>query len=167
MLGMSDESSPIARPHRRLPRVPAFYPVPIRPNHNAFLPRLQAHFLGFLAESGSVSFACGMVGMSRQSAYRLRTKSGAESFCAAWDAALGMPVRRVTITDLQFLAYRGLIKPRFRGGKYIGSRQNPDNSALLRLMSHYDRALARVDRMGDESCSKIRDLRVAKGNTGG
>ena len=58
--------------------------------------------------------------------------------CAAWDAALGLPVRKVTIDDLQYLAFCGLVKPRFRGGKYIGSRQNPDNSALLRLVARFD-----------------------------
>jgi hypothetical protein len=166
MLGMTSESSPIVRPRRRLPRVPAFYPVPLRCDAG-WTPERQAHFLGHLGETGSVSAACARVGMSRKGAYQLRKKPGAESFCAAWDAALGMPVRRVTITDLQFLAYHGLIRPRFRGGMYIGSRQKPDDSALLRLMSYYDRALARVDRMGDESCSKIRDLRVTKGYTGG
>jgi hypothetical protein len=144
MLGMSNESSPIVRPHRRLRRVPAFYPVPIRPNHNAFLPRLQAHFLGFLAESGSVSFACAMVRMSRQSAYRLRTKPRSESFCAAWDAALGMPIRRVTVDDLEYLAYHGLIQLRFRAGKYRGYRQVPSNTALLKLVARYDRVIDRV-----------------------
>src|SRR5687768_16684766 len=167
MLGMTHESPPIVRPRRRLPRVPAFYPVPLRANPDGWTAGRQAHFLGWLAETGSVSAACARVGMSRKGAYQLRKKPGAESFCAAWDAALGLPIRRVTIDDLQFLAYHGLIRPRFRGGKYIGSRQKPDNSALLRLLSHYDRALARVDRMGYESCSKIRDLRVAKGNTCG
>ena len=164
---MSTESHPIVRPRRRLPRVPAFYPVPLRANANGWTAARQAHFLGHLAETGSVSAACARVGMSRKGAYALRQKRGAESFCAAWDAALGLPIRRVTIDDLQFLAYHGLIRPRFRGGKYIGSRQKPDNSALLRLLSHYDRALARTERMGDESCSKIRVLRVANGDSCG
>jgi hypothetical protein len=53
-------------------------------------------------------------------------------------------VRRVTIDDLEFLAYRGLIKPRFRGGKYIGSRQKPDNSALLKLLERFDRLTVRL-----------------------
>ena len=111
---MSHESpSPIVRPHRRLPRVPPFYPVPLRATHNGWTPQRQAHFLGWRA---------------------------AESFAAAWDAALGLPLRRVTIDDLPFLACRGLIRPRFRGGKYVGSRQNPDNTALLRLLARLDRS---------------------------
>ena len=138
---MSHESpSPIVRPHRRLPRVPPFCPVPLRATHNGWTPQRQAHFLGWLAETGSVSAACARVGMSRNSAYKLRRKPHAESFAAAWDAALGLPLRRVTIDDLPFLACRGLIRPRFRGGKYVGSRQNPDNTALLRLLARLDRS---------------------------
>ncbi len=137
---MSRESSPIVRPHRRLPRVPPFYPVPLRSMCNGWTVTRQAHFLGWLAETGSVSAACARVGMSRNSAYKLRGKPHAESFAAAWDAALGKPIRRVTIDDLPFLAYHGLIRPRFRGGKYIGSRQKPDNTALLRLLAQIDRS---------------------------
>lgn len=136
---MSRESLPIVRPRRRLPRVPAFYPVPLRVTCNGWTLARQANFLGWLAETGSVSAACARVGMSRNSAYKLRRKPNAESFAAAWDAALGLPVRKVTIDDLAFLAYQGLVRPRFRGGKYIGSRQKPDSSALLRLLARYDR----------------------------
>jgi hypothetical protein len=137
---MNPESPPIVRPRRRLPRVPPFYPVPLRTMHNGWTVTRQAHFLGWLAETGSVSAACARVGMSRNSAYKLRRKPHAESFAAAWDAALGMPIRRVTVDDLPFLAYHGLIRPRFRGGKYIGSRQKPDNTALLRLLAQLDRS---------------------------
>ena len=142
---MSHESQPLVRPRRRLPRVPAFYPVPVRDCHTAlWSPQRQAHFLGFLAETGSVSAACARVGMSRNGAYRLRRKPGAESFAAAWDAALGMPVRRVTVDDLHFLAYHGLIRPVMRGGKYVGARQKPDSSALLKLLARYDRLTGRL-----------------------
>lgn len=136
---MSHERSPIVRPRRRLPRVPPFYPVPLRARRNGWTPERQAHFLGHLAETGSVSAACARVGMSRNCAYKLRRRPDAESFAAAWDAALGAPVRKVTIEDLPFLAYSGLIRPRFRGGRYIGFQQKPDNSALLRLLARFDR----------------------------
>ncbi len=140
---MNHDSRPIVRPHRRLPRVPPFYPVPLRAMCNGWTLERQAHFLGHLAETGSVSAACARVGMSRNTAYKLRLKRGGESFAAAWDAALGMPVRKVTIVDLAFLAYEGLIRPRFRGGKYVGFCQKPDNSALLRLLARFDRLAPR------------------------
>jgi hypothetical protein len=123
--------------------VPPFYPVPLRATRNGWTPERQAHFLGHLAETGSVSAACARVGMSRNTAYKLRRKPGAESFTAAWDAALGAPARKVTIEDLPFLAYNGLIRPCFRGGRYVGFRQKPDNSALLRLLARFDRLAPR------------------------
>lgn len=131
----------------------------VRPTHNGWTVERQAHFLGWLAETGSVSAACARVGMSRNSAYKLRRKRDAESFAAAWDAALGMPIRRVTITDLRFLAYHGLVRPRFRGGKYIGSRQKPDNSALLRLTARFDRMADRWSDGSDNRCRESRPLR--------
>jgi len=81
----------------------------------------------------------------RNSTYK---KADAESFAAAWDAALGMPVRRVTIDDLHFLARHGPVKPLFRGGKYIRSRRKPDNSALLKLLRRFDRLTAGIDSQG-------------------
>jgi hypothetical protein len=47
----------------------------------------------------------------------------------------------VTVDDLEYLAYRGLVRPIMRGGKYLGVRQKPDDSALLRLLARYDRLL--------------------------
>ena len=73
MLGMSNELSPIVRPRRRLPRVPAFFPCLAR-YRNGWTAKRQAHFLGHLAETGSVSAACARVGMSRKGAYKLRKK---------------------------------------------------------------------------------------------
>ena len=148
MLGMSNESPPVVRPRRRLPRVPAFYPVPLRATRTGWTVQRQADFLGHLAETGSVSAACARVGMSRNSAYKLRRKPDSESFAAAWDAALGLPIRRVTIDDLHFLAHHGLVKPLFRGGRYIRSKRKPDNSALLKLMARLDRLTSRIDRQG-------------------
>lgn len=131
--------SPQARP-RRARRVPPFYPVPrLRRHHNGWLPSRQADFLGYLAETGSVSAAAARVGMSRESAYRLRRREGAESFAAAWDAALGLPVRQVTVDDLVFLAYAGLIRPIMRRGRYVRWVQRPDNTALLRLVAQWSR----------------------------
>jgi hypothetical protein len=50
--------------------------------------RKAAAFLGALAEFGRVSEAARAVGMSRQSAYRLRAQLGEESlFAGAWDDA--------------------------------------------------------------------------------
>ena len=122
------------RPRRRLPRVPAFYPVPLRAIRNGWSPERQAHFIGFLAETGSVSAACERVGMSRKGAYQLRKKPDAESFAAAWDAALGWPVREVTVDEWDILIHESLLQPRFRCGRYTGFRRKPDIATLNRLL---------------------------------
>ena len=122
-----------------MPRVPPFYPVPTRTRRDGWTAQRQADFLGMLAETGSVMGACEAVGMSRKSAYALRARPGAESFAAAWDAALGAPVRKVTVGDLHFRAHHGLIRPMLFRGRYRGAWQKPDNSALLQLCGRLDR----------------------------
>lgn len=136
---MKPDSPPARPPRRRQPGVPPFYPVPTRARRDGWTVQRQTDFLGFLAETGSVMAAAEMVGVSRNSAYRLRARPGAESFAAAWDAALWLPERKVTADDLTFLAYQGLIRLRFFRGRYVGSYQVPDNSALLRLDARLDR----------------------------
>lgn len=138
---MSSESPPPStpslsrgRPRRRLPRVPPFYPVPLRQIRNGWSEERQAHFLGFLAETGSVSAACARVGMSRKGAYQLRRKPHAESFAAAWDAALGWPVRKVTVDEWDALVHDCLLQPRFRCGRYVGYRRKRDAALLSRLL---------------------------------
>jgi len=126
-------------PCRKAPRVPPFYPVPTRGRRDGWTIKRQADFLGMLAETGSVLGACEAVGMSRNSAYKLRARPEAESFAAAWDAALGAPIRKVTVTNLHFLAHHGLVQPMFFRGKYRGPVRKPDNSALLRLQKKLDR----------------------------
>jgi hypothetical protein len=131
---MKPESPPARPPRRRQPRVPPFYPVPIRTRSDGWTALRQADFLGFLAETGSITAAAELVGMSRKGAYALRAKPGAESFAAAWDAALWLPERKVTVDDQRFFAEEGLLHLRFFRGRYRGSQQIPDTSALLRLV---------------------------------
>jgi len=141
---MSHESPPIARPRRHAPRVPAFHPVPLRAIHNGWSPERQADFIGWLAETGSVSAACERVGMSRKGAYALRKKPHADSFVAAWDAAFGWPVRKVTIDEWDVLIHDTLLEPRFRGGRYIGFRRKSDDAGLSRMLGRIARLPRRV-----------------------
>jgi hypothetical protein len=113
--------------------------VSLRSRRDGWTVKRQTDFLGMLAETGSVLGACEAIGISRKSAYRLRARPGAESFAAAWDAALGAPVRKVTVDDLPFLARHGLIRLKFFRGRYRGASQKPDVSALLRLCGQLDR----------------------------
>lgn len=95
----------------------------------------QADFLGALAETWSVAAAARRVGMTRESAYRLREKPGAESFAAAWDQVLAEPrrARKSTHELLWHRAFYGTLKPVMRGGKHVATLASPDNDAFLRL----------------------------------
>jgi hypothetical protein len=127
---MTPDSPPARRAYRRL-RVPAFYPVPTRTRRDGWTIERQADFLGMLAETGSVIGACEAVGMSRKSAYRLRALPGAESFAAAWDAALGGEVRKVTSSARGFLDCNPLVHLVTFRGRYRGAWRNAANGDLV------------------------------------
>ena len=65
-----------------------FTPVPGRARHDGWTPERQRPFIGALARCGLVAAAAREVGKTPKSAYRLRERAGAESFCAAWDVAV-------------------------------------------------------------------------------
>ena len=123
--------------------VPAFAPVPLRSRVGGWTPLKQSAFLGKLAETRCVRTAARLVGMSRETAYRLRGKPGAASFADAWDRALGRvtgPARKVTPEELPLRVFGGLLKPLFYRGKYVSTVEKTDKTALLRLLARLDRA---------------------------
>lgn len=127
---------------RRISRIPAFTPVPLRPRADGWTPCRQAEFLGYLAETRCIRTAAERVGMSRESAYRLRRKPGAREFVAAWDAILGAPGApraKVTLEGLFQRIRQGRYHPVLRGGLYVGTIKKPDNRALLQALARLDR----------------------------
>jgi hypothetical protein len=65
-----------------------FTPVPRRARYDGWSPELQRRFIAALARGERPGEAAERLGMSRQSAYKLRRRRGAQSFAAAWDSAL-------------------------------------------------------------------------------
>lgn len=135
---------PAPIPRRRLP---AFHPVPLRGRRDGWTPRRQALFIGYLAETGCVRAAAARVGLSRESAYRLRRRPGAEGLAHAWDVALGRPARmmtpparKVTAARLLWRAEQGWLRPVLRRGRFSHVVPKADNSALLALMGRFARA---------------------------
>jgi hypothetical protein len=81
-------------------QAPEFVPVPMARNrHDGWTEARQRQFLRALMATGTVGAAARMVGMSRKSAYQLRTRTGAESFARAWDGAI--ETGRARIFDYQ------------------------------------------------------------------
>ncbi|WP_347304124.1 hypothetical protein V5740_05810 [Croceibacterium sp. TMG7-5b_MA50] len=134
-------------PRRRKPwqpylRLPAFLPVPLRARRDGWTPDRQARFIGYLAEGGCVATAARRVGLTRESAYRLRRRPGAGSFIAAWTTALTgrtQPRWKFTPADRMELATTGTLTARLWRGRFTGVQRNPSISALLALVSGLDR----------------------------
>ena len=59
-----------------------------RPRPTGWTHAKQVAFLNRLKATGSVSHAADSVGMSRQSAYKLRRKLAGQPFAQAWDLAV-------------------------------------------------------------------------------
>ena len=125
-------------------RVPAFLPVRGRRRADGWTALRQAAFLVALARTGSVSRAAREVGMARETAYRLRTRAGAESFAATWDHVLGHGAAqraKVTPGERARRALEGLIKPMVYSGEFTGITRKADNTALLGFLAQLERGL--------------------------
>jgi hypothetical protein len=129
------------RPGHR--RVSAFAPVPLRRRADGWTPMKQAAFLAALALTGCVREAARRVGMSRETAYRLRAKPGGESFADAWDRLTGRwtgTPRKATPAGLRARGLGVLLKPLIYRGRHTATIEKHDNSALLRYIAQLDRA---------------------------
>ena len=71
-----------------LPEFLHFTPVSVRGRMRAWQPERQVEFIAALARGVPLDEAARLVGRSRSTAYALRRQPGAESFTAAWVAAL-------------------------------------------------------------------------------
>jgi hypothetical protein len=97
-----------------------FVPAPhTHPRKNSITADRQRAFVAHLAATGIVAEAAGHVGASLEALYRLRHKTGAEGFAAAWDAAVERGVMRIEHGALQ-RAIEGVEKPIVSGGRLLG-----------------------------------------------
>lgn len=131
--------------HRTRRRPPFFRPVPLRERVDGWTEARQCLFLAHLYLTGSVGLAVQRVGMSRASAYRLRSRPDARSFARAWDGVLTPPGsgrlapervdwRKVTNRELMDQLESGFVQPVIYRGRVTAIRRKPDKSALLRLL---------------------------------
>lgn len=127
-------------------RIPEFLPVPVRTRRDGWTAVRQGEFIGWLAQTGSVAEAAAFVGRSRESAYRLRQREGAEGFVVAWDFAASAGItkgapRKVTRDQLARVVFEGTVRVLMRRGRYAGVRIVRQSSALLGLLAQLDRAV--------------------------
>lgn len=114
--------------------------VHLSPRHNSWTPERQRGFCLALAECGNVDRAAKSVGMSRESAYRLRHRAAGMAFALAWDAALLLARQRL-IDDAFEMAFEGSIERHYRDGELVVEKRRRDPSAVLAV----------IERLGAES----------------
>jgi hypothetical protein len=71
-----------------------------RARRDGWTPERQLRFLQVLAKTRSVSKADAHVRMSREGAYRLRSRLGCELFALAWDSIFAPPLAQVARSEL-------------------------------------------------------------------
>ncbi|MEA3065604.1 MAG: hypothetical protein QOJ27_2056 [Sphingomonadales bacterium] len=111
-----------------------FTPVPVKPRRDGWSPARQLAFILRLALLGGVASAAKAVGMSRESAYRLREHPAAAGFAAAWDKAQGWGRGRAA--DLAAdRAVNGEKRDVFYRGRKVGEYVRHDNRLLIAALN--------------------------------
>jgi len=120
-----------------------FTPAPTRKQHAGWTAQRQRTFVAALLDGLSPGEAAVRVGLSRQSAYRLRNRAGAEGFAAAWDRAQDAARRLRALEPAGSHAMAlvdGLLVPHFRRGRFVGFSLHHDEAAVLRALgTHHGR----------------------------
>jgi hypothetical protein len=93
----------------------------------------MAEFLRLLSATHSVSAAARGVGMSRQSAYRLRSRLKGLPFDLAWDVAFHHSYDNLAHAALE-RALNGVEIPVFHGGEQVGSYRKFDERLTIALL---------------------------------
>lgn len=105
----------------------------VAPENRWTKPKMAA-FLRELAASQSVSAAAKSVGMSRQSAYRLRNRLKGEPFDIAWEAAFQHGYDALHQAALE-RALHGVEVPVYHAGEQVGTRRHYDERLTVFLLS--------------------------------
>lgn len=134
------DSSPQTPPALLLPdkELLAFTPVPLdRHRRNGWSAAQQERFIRALDVMGSVDQAAKAVGMSRQSAYNLRDRPGAESFARSWDVVIDMGQQRQFDTAME-RAINGVTTIRVIRGGAVTVNGGPDMRILRSALRSVD-----------------------------
>lgn len=125
--------------------------VPVRrvPRYDGWTEEKQRRFIETLADTGLVGAAAKAVGMSRESAYKLRRAGHGAAFARAWDAARCHAAG--LIEDIAFeRAIQGVEQEVYNdAGEVVSARLVHDNRLLKWLLSHLNPERYRTARGGD------------------
>jgi hypothetical protein len=159
--------------------VPEFEPVPRKARYDGWTPERQRAFIDALAELGSVKAAAKRINMSAEGAYYLRRQPGAESFRAAWAAALDHGVQRLADIAID-RATEGVANPVFWRGEIVGEKRKYNDRLLMFILRHHladryggpglaggTRSRETIERDAEENCpvcKAARDAAAAEDN---
>lgn len=129
----------------------AFLPVPVQAREDGWTPRRQREFIEHLADSGCVRDAARRVGMTEQSAYRLRRRAGGGSFDLAWRAALEKGLERLAAIAVE-RAIAGRVKKVFYHGELI-HEEVVHSDRLLMFLLQRGRLLLGRDKERTAACA--------------
>jgi hypothetical protein len=112
-------------------------PVLRKRRGDGWSPSVQRRFIEALADYGSVATAAQAVGKSESNCYQLRRAPGAESFAAAWTAAIDEASKRLIDTAFE-RAIVGSDEPVFdKEGRRVGRRLRQSDRMLMFLLRAY------------------------------
>lgn len=118
--------------------------TPVRYRTDGWTPERQRAFLILLSTNGSVSEACRDIGLSRESAYRLRRKPEGRLFARLWEAALLLARERLADEAVE-RAMKGTEEAIVYRGEQVGSRTKLDNRHLQWTLTRLDRQHTDLD----------------------
>lgn len=107
--------------------------VHVAPRRNSITPEKQRRFIATLAATGIVSQAALSIGASVEALYKLRHRSGAEGFAAAWDAAVERGYSRLEDCALE-RAIAGEVRPVVSRGKVVATWTHHNTGLLMFLL---------------------------------
>lgn len=118
-----------------------FRPAPGATRHEGWSPDKQQQFLAALAEGITVAQACGIVGLSRQSAYALRESPRGAGFALGWEAAVLLS-RNALADELMERALRGTRETVSDDKGRVVTRHKYDNRLAMAMLNRLDKMAA-------------------------
>lgn len=113
-----------------------YTPIPLRARHDGWTAERQRSFLRALSETGCISEAAHLTGITPRSAYRLRHHPDGRAFAAAWDRALQLAAARLMTTAYE-RAIKGGIREMWRNGKIVAEVREPSDRLLVWLLNRF------------------------------
>lgn len=116
----------------------AFTPVPMQARRDGWTAARQTGFIHRLAICGCVGTSARGVGMSRESAWRLRKRPGAGSFAAAWDEAARWGSDHMSDLGIE-RCLKGEVRPYYYRGRKVGVQVRFNDSLLIAVLNRFER----------------------------